>query len=909
MRFAKIVYVSVILPLLCTGLSFAASYVYVTASASGPQVGEAATSFVDVPGLAITFFQYQPGNVCISVSAECYTIGKKRMFVRALVDGEVASPSDVILVNGDFRGTHAFQFSANVWGGQHKAVIQYKVDSGAQAQFGDRSMWIATAPRHIQTVSAPSGPDVSTAGGSFQDIPHMSTMVNMTQTSDLFISLSAEAEITAGKRMFVRAVVDGQPAKPSDVVFCASAFYGTRSFIFAAPGIPAGKHIVSLQWLVDGGATGYLGDRTMTVGQANALTMPEEGGTIVSISAPSGPQVSTTSAGMTAIPDLNANVILPENSQVCVALSAEAYTTNGKRMFVRAVIDGQPISPSNVVLNATDFDGVRSFHFISRFLAGGAHQIALQWQVDGGGAAYLGDRNMTVIAFRSPCPDINASFDNLSPADGQRPVLAICWDPHRPEHPAPALSDVQKLLFGAAPSVRDYYDVNSHNRVMISNAGVKGWYDAAKPASYYWGPEDAADSNGDGWIHPHVEKWAEAISKADPSFNFSAFDMNGDKYLSPEELLVLIVIPQNAPFGTVRTPYSKEYPAAQPLMADGVTIPIIAEAYLGAPPSLATVAHELAHALFNLPDEYFNFFMPYAAGVYSLMDICYSDSHLDPFLKIRLGWVQPAIISETTFIPIPAIEQSHIAYILYDPKHGHQEYFIVENRQPDIAYDSDLPDAGLAVWHIIEDAAVYGSLGAPAGVSAGDWATIGATDWGRRAIRMIRPVYGPPFNNALALWDGADPATGYDLLSTDPDASHATLKWADGSPSGFNIKEISASGQEMSALIEVADAVTDVEQEYELPHQYKLAQNFPNPFNSTTTIRYTIAGPTYVQLQIFNAAGQLVRTLCDRPEQAGEKSVSWDGNNDHGAAAASGVYICRCKTDKWTQMIKMLLVK
>lgn len=47
---------------------------------------------------------------------------------------------------------------------------------------------------------------------------------------------------------------------------------------------------------------------------------------------------------------------------------------------------------------------------------------------------------------------------------------------------------------------------------------------------------------------------------------------------------------------------------------------------------------------------------------------------------------------------------------------------------------------------------------------------------------MIRPIQTPPFNDARALWDGSDPATGYDLLSEDPIAGHATLRWGDGNP-------------------------------------------------------------------------------------------------------------------------------
>ncbi len=908
MKLLKTIFVAGCLMLIGASSVLGGGYLYVTAPASGPQVGIATTSFIQVPDLALTFFQYAPGTVCINMSAECYTIGGKRMFIRALVDGQPASPSDVILVNGDFRGTHTFQFTANLQGGQHEVIMQYKVDTGGQGQFGDRTLWISTAPEQINTIAAASGPDVSTTSGSFQDIPQMSTNITLSKTGDLFVTMNAEAEITAGKRMFVRAVIDGQACKPSDVVFCASTFYGTRSFTFSATNISAGNHTVSMQWLVDGGATGYLGDRTMTIGFQDPTAAARDG-VIASISAPSGAGETTTSSSYANIPNLSTTVVVPDNSHLCISACGEVYTTSGKRMFVRAMLDGQPVSPSNVVFTAVDFDGVYSFTFISRNVTGGSHQIAIQWMVDGGGTAFIGDRNMTIIAFGAPCPDLSSPFDDLTPADGDRNILAICWDPHRTEHPAPAFQDVKNLLFGSKPSVRDYYIVNSHNRVFLNDAGMKGWYNATKAADHYWGPEDPTDSNGDGWVHPHVEKWYEAVMKADPTFNFAAYDANGDKTLSPDELVVLMIIPQNSPFGTVRTPASKEYPTWQPLVVDGVTIPIIAEAYIGAPPDMGVVAHELGHALFNLPDEYFWFFLPYAAGAYSLMDATYVDSHLDPFLKIRLGWVQPAIVTTTGVIPIDAIEQSHVAYVLHDPQHSNLEYFIVENRQPGLAYDSNLPDAGLAVWHIMEDPAVYGNLPTPTGVNAADWASINPGDWGRRAIRMIRPIYGPPFDNRTALWDGSDPATGYDLLSTDSNPNHVTLKWADGTPSGFAIKNISASGSHMTALIEVPRSATDVFEKSAKPLHYGLSQNWPNPFNSSTSFTFVLSEPARVQVQIFNLAGQEVATLLDGMAQAGEKTITWNGKNNQDEAIATGVYICRCRTDKWMQTKKMALVR
>jgi M6 family metalloprotease-like protein len=405
----------------------------------------------------------------------------------------------------------------------------------------------------------------------------------------------------------------------------------------------------------------------------------------------------------------------------------------------------------------------------------------------------------------------------------RQPVLALLWDPHRPTDPAPALAAVDDKIFGAASSVRDYYVQVSGNAFTIERAGVLGWFDASRPADYWWGSPDTNDTDHDGWVNPHTQKWAEAIRFADGQFNYKAFDSNPlHGALRPDELGVLVVIPQNEPFGSNRGVVGREYPSPMPLVVDEVTIATVAEAYIGAPPNLGVVAHELGHLLANLPDLYFRlpddkpwtgipFDNPFAAGDYCLMDATYNNAHFCPFIKLKLGWLRPRLILRSARYELRTIEREREAWILLHPQHGTREYFIVENRSPDNTYDMNLPDRGLGVWHVIEDPAIYGThippvpADAPASsrqdLWAKKWALIGLHDWGRRGIRMIRPVW-DTMRPSQSLWDGSDPATGYDLLS-DAAAPKASLRWADGTPSGFAIRNISPAGAVMTADITV----------------------------------------------------------------------------------------------------------
>ena len=83
----------------------------------------------------------------------------------------------------------------------------------------------------------------------------------------------------------------------------------------------------------------------------------------------------------------------------------------------------------------------------------------------------------------------------------------------------------------------------------------------------------------------------------------------------------------------------------------------------------------------------------------------------------------------------------------------------------------------------------------------------------------------------------------------------------------------------------------------EVPNQFTLHGNYPNPFNPTTTIRYEIATPGNVTLTVYNMLGQRVSELVSGAQRAGVYEVSWDGNDLSGRTAASGVYLYRLTLD------------
>ena len=99
----------------------------------------------------------------------------------------------------------------------------------------------------------------------------------------------------------------------------------------------------------------------------------------------------------------------------------------------------------------------------------------------------------------------------------------------------------------------------------------------------------------------------------------------------------------------------------------------------------------------------------------------------------------------------------------------------------------------------------------------------------------------------------------------------------------------------------------------EQPTTFALEQNFPNPFNMKTVIRFRLTRPARVELAVFDAAGRQVAELLNAPRRAGEHQVAWNGTDGQGNALPSGVYFCRLKvagpSGNLVRTRKMVLLK
>lgn len=141
-------------------------------------------------------------------------------------------------------------------------------------------------------------------------------------------------------------------------------------------------------------------------------------------------------------------------------------------------------------------------------------------------------------------------------------------------------------------------------------------------------------------------------------------------------------------------------------------------------------------------------------------------------------------------------------------------------------------------------------------------------------------------NNTLAVFNSQNSMGWWKLIITDifPSLDNGTLiGWG----IQFNNQVLTGVGNELSS-----------------PNTYELAQNYPNPFNPATTINYSIAKESFVNIKVFDILGREVMVLVNEPMKAGKYSVTMNAGN-----LASGVYFYRIEAGNFVDVKKMTLLK
>lgn len=294
--------------------------------------------------------------------------------------------------------------------------------------------------------------------------------------------------------------------------------------------------------------------------------------------------------------------------------------------------------------------------------------------------------------FRNPL----IPFPEIKPAIGNYPLLLILIEfdgvPHYPSHDIHYFDD---MLFGEYPSVNDYYNEVSYGKLSFEKAEILGWYTSR------------CELKGSGARDEIVR---EAFIKAsnDKSINYKQYDKNSDGILTADELDIVVCtsgITDKAPFGAY---HNWKLKGIRIRTWDGMIFSgdhsVVQEWQ-----EWMICAHELGHS-FYLTDLYDYTKKSEGIGSYGLMgsgNIDYTNGHhFTAWSKIKLGWIEPKIITEDGFYIVNDSETNPEAYILMDKSHSEKEYFLVENRFRGDTYDNrtgnPLPDQGILIYHIDE---------------------------------------------------------------------------------------------------------------------------------------------------------------------------------------------------------------
>ena len=171
---------------------------------------------------------------------------------------------------------------------------------------------------------------------------------------------------------------------------------------------------------------------------------------------------------------------------------------------------------------------------------------------------------------------------------------------------------------------------------------------------------------------------------------------------------------------------------------------------------------------------------------------------------------------------------------------------------------------------------------------------------------MLRS-FQPQYLQLLAAGSISVQFIGKDSLNNFPDSLQTKISVAPGTTVGTYTVTILAQGPNGTPrhqrTVTVNALVTGVATT-EVPVKYELSQNFPNPFNPTTKISYTVAKQTDVRIIVFDALGKQVSEMVKHDVPAGSYNVDFNG-----ARFGSGVYFYRLVTNEFTDTKKMMLIK
>ncbi len=409
----------------------------------------------------------------------------------------------------------------------------------------------------------------------------------------------------------------------------------------------------------------------------------------------------------------------------------------------------------------------------------------------------------SAISASPPPPPAPMGFNSpITPITGFIPLLTVFmeWSDGPGETPP---SFVQQQLFGPRPSLQNYMIETSYFQFTYSDSGHYTWIDAwddpltpgDESTRTYW--ETAPDPLHGGTFISHG-----LVSLDKAGYDFAPFDSNNDGTIDFGNEVGYLMIDAMDPGlnGNYRGGSTRGMPI---LTLDGKSTSGSGSTVSEDSPWITLYAHELAHQVLKLPDYYG--ITPHPVTMFTLMgysggnnwDTPIGPHHLDSYSKMKLGWYSPTVVTSDGFYDIPDVETNPVAFILHDPAHGTNEYYMIENRWKGTSYDNsdgvidplvsplppadapaDIPDQGLLIWHVDETRSWDGA-------TTGGFPKVNLT---RRGLTDSKAAFNGFDSGYYDFYDGSSPLNA---------------EWYTGSNSKCGVWAVSDSGPTMRAWLDV----------------------------------------------------------------------------------------------------------
>jgi immune inhibitor A len=479
--------------------------------------------------------------------------------------------------------------------------------------------------------------------------------------------------------------------------------------------------------------------------------------------------------------------------------------------------------------------------------------------------------------------------------------------------------DFDTLMFvNQVGTVRHYFNevsYDSYDIITVNLPSSIGWVMAPQTYAYYCNGENGLNYSS---YPKNAQKLTEDIvNLIDPVVNFANYDNDGDGYVDG---VVIVHTGPGAEYkgGDVNYIWSHKWNTRSPMLKDGKNVfeYSMQPEYWSSPGDMTVgvFVHELGHLLFGLPDLYDTDYSSKGIGKWSLMaggswngpgGLGGSPAHLDAFSRIQCGFATANnVASNVTGLAIPDVETNSSGAILRLWTNGTigNQYFLIENRRK-TGYDTYLPSEGLLIWHIDENVSASTA-------NDNEWYP-GHTTTGHYlvALEQADNLFGLEKN--LSSGDAGDPFPGSSGKTSFSGLTSPSSNDYSDAGTLIAVSNISAAGATMTADLSVSlvlDAYDDTHADA-VPNSFELGQNFPNPFNPETRIRFNLPKRSHAILTVYNVLGEKVDELANGELPAGTHEFIWKPELGSGQSHSSGVYFYRLVADEITLTRKMLLIK